>query len=236
MSKALQITAHLSPKEKRALLARLIQERGERAVSSPAPSRCAHQLVEAQARRTPSSVAVVAEAGELTYAELDDRANAIAHRLRALGVGPDVPVGLCLERSLDLVPALLGVLKAGGAYVPLDPNYPTERLSYMAQDAGLGVLVTSGATREVVTGCGAPELCLDEVGLGAGKGSLEGVPVVGENLAYLIYTSGSTGRPKGVEITHGSLVNFLESMAREPGMTDRDVLLAVTTLSFDIAG
>ncbi len=233
MSKALQITAHLSPKEKRALLARLIQERGERSVTPPSAPRCAHHLFEAQARRVPASVAIVASEGQLTYAQLDERANRIAHRLRELGVGPDVLVGLCVERSLDLVAAFLGVLKAGGAYVPLDPNYPAERLSYMAQDAGLGVLLTSVSTRGVVTESGAAELCLDEVVEGSSESV--SVSVGGENLAYVIYTSGSTGRPKGVEIPHGALVNFLESMSREPGLTERDVLLAVTTLSFDIA-
>ncbi len=225
--------AGMTTAEKRAMLARLIQERGERSVTPPSAPRCAHHLFEAQARRVPASVAIVASEGQLTYAQLDERANRIAHRLRELGVGPDVLVGLCVERSLDLVAAFLGVLKAGGAYVPLDPNYPAERLSYMAQDAGLGVLLTSVSTRGVVTESGAAELCLDEVGEGPSESV--SVSVGGENLAYVIYTSGSTGRPKGVEIPHGALVNFLESMSREPGLTERDVLLAVTTLSFDIA-
>ncbi|HSK75747.1 MAG TPA: amino acid adenylation domain-containing protein [Thermoanaerobaculia bacterium] len=170
--------------------------------------------------RSPEAVAVVFEGESLTYRELDRRANRLARHLRALGVGPEARVGLLLERSVDLVAAVLGVLKAGGAYVPLDPAYPAERLELMAQDAGIRVLLTSADFEAIEAQ--SPE-------------RLEGL-CDPDQLAYVIYTSGSTGRPKGVQIAHGALANFLASMAARPGLEARDTLVAVTSLSFDIAG
>ncbi len=197
-----------------------------------------HALFEAQARRTPEALALVApETGEaLAYADLNARADRLAHSLRHRGVGPGTRVAVCLERSPDLVAALLGVLKAGGAYVPLDPAHPAERLAYVLEDSAATVLLTEPRLRGLISASDAevvevgPELLAEN-----GAGSLQ--PLAGpDDLAYVIYTSGSTGRPKGVEVTHGSMVNFLASMAREPGLTAADALLAVTTVSFDIAG
>ena len=182
--------------------------------------RCIHQLVEQQAAATPDRIAVTFEGQSLTYRELDLRANRYARRLRARGVGPDVFVGIQLERSLEMVAALLGILKAGGAYVPLDPMYPADRIEYMIEDSRAPVVITQQNLAELLDESSEPVEDL------AGP----------ENLAYVIYTSGSTGKPKGVQIPHRAVVNFLETMREEPGLTPDDVLLAVTTLSFDIAG
>src|SRR3989454_1088856 len=201
------------------------------------PHACVHELFEAQVERTPDAVAVVSEDQQLTFRELNARANRVAHQLRGLGVGPEVLVGICVERSLETVEGLLGILKAGGAYVPLDPEYPKERLAFMVRDSGLKVLLTQAHLRGQLSEFDTQLVCLDS-GLHAdsherstnGRSGAEPSTV-----AYAIYTSGSTGRPKGVEITHRSLVNFLASMQAEPGLTANDILLAVTTTSFDIA-
>ena len=162
---------------------------------------------------------MVSGSEQLTYAELNERANQLAHYLRDLGVGPETVVGVCMERTVSLPVALLGVLKCGGAYLPLDPSYPRERLD-----------VDTGQTR-VCRWCSPKSTTGTRIQHGSSKTTISG-----ENLAYLIYTSGSTGRPKGVRVTHGNLVNFLLSMQTEPGLTAEDTLLAVTTLAFDIAG
>src|SRR5271165_1819759 len=203
-------------------------------------SKCIHELVEEQAGHTPEAVAVVFESTQLTYRELNHRANQLAHHLQKLGVGPDTLVGICLERSLEMVVGLLGILKAGGAYVPLDPGYPKERLAFMVHDSGASVLLTHRGLRDQlqVENPNCQILCLDaDSGTIARSPTRNPISGVGpENLAYVIYTSGSTGRPKGVEIEHHALTNFLCSMAQEPGLSETDVLLAVTTLAFDIAG
>ncbi|HYX26173.1 MAG TPA: amino acid adenylation domain-containing protein, partial [Thermoanaerobaculia bacterium] len=185
----------------------------------PVPSGCVHEWIAAQAARTPEAVAVVFGGESLTYRQLDRRANGLALRLLELGVGPEVRVGIALERSLEMAVALLGVLKAGGAYVPLDPSYPAERLAFMREDAGLAAVLTEEFLHQVPEVARAPRS-----GVGA------------DNAAYVIYTSGSTGRPKGVQISHDALTNFLTSMAEKPGLTSEDRLVAVTSLSFDIAG
>ncbi|HKV07487.1 MAG TPA: amino acid adenylation domain-containing protein, partial [Thermoanaerobaculia bacterium] len=188
--------------------------------ATPWSGRAVHRLFEEQVDRSPEAVALVFGGESLTYRELDRRANRLARHLRAQGVEAEERVGILLERSVDLVASVLGILKAGGAYVPLDPAYPAERLELMAQDAGLRVVLTS-ADRETIE-ARSPE-------------RLEGV-CDPDRLAYVIYTSGSTGRPKGVQISHGALANFLASMAAQPGLEARDTLVAVTSLSFDIAG
>ncbi|MEA2665586.1 MAG: hypothetical protein QOI11_2530, partial [Candidatus Eremiobacteraeota bacterium] len=200
--------------------------------------RCLHELFAEQAARTPDAVAVACEGVSLTYAELDVRGNRLAHHLRALGVGPEVVVGLCMERSAELLVALLGILKTGGAYLPLDPAYPPERLAYMLADADVPVLVTHAALAERFPAGGATLVRLDaEAAAIASRPAPPGASGARpENLAYVIYTSGSTGRPKGVMIPHGALVNFLCSMAVEPGLGRTDVVAATTPLSFDIAG
>jgi amino acid adenylation domain-containing protein len=202
--------------------------------------RCVHELVEEQAEHTPEAVAVVFESTQLTYRQLNDRANQLAHHLQKLGVGPDTLVGICLERSLEMVVGLLGILKAGGAYVPLDPGYPKGRLAFMVHDSRLPVLLTHQGLRDQlqVEKPNCQILCLDAdwgtIATSPTRNPISGVSR--ENLAYVIYTSGSTGRPKGVEIEHRALTNFLCSMAQEPGLSETDVLLAVTTVAFDIAG
>ncbi|WP_186032348.1 AMP-binding protein, partial [Burkholderia gladioli] len=199
------------------------------------------ELFEAQAARTPDAVALVAGDAQLSYVELDARANRLAHHLRTLGVGPDVRVALGVERSAAMIVGLLGILKAGGAYVPLDPAYPRERLAYMLDDAAPAVLVTEAALREVLLpepGERAPVVvCLDADAAHVGTyPSTRPAPLAGpDHLAYVIYTSGSTGRPKGVCISHRALLNLLDSMQRAPGLDASDTLLAVTSLSFDIA-
>jgi amino acid adenylation domain-containing protein len=199
---------------------------------------CIHQLVEAQAERNPDATAVLFEGETLSYRELNIRANQLAYYLRDLGVGPDILVGVYLERSLEMVVALLGVLKAGGAYVPLDPSYPKERLGFMLEDAGIGILLTQHKLTADLPSRGIKTICLDSQREVIFRGDQENPENITdtENLAYVIYTSGSTGKPKGVQITRRSVVNFLNAMSRQPGITKDDVLVAVTTLSFDIAG
>jgi|GEM_PF-628006 len=278
---------------------------------------CAHGLIEEQAARTPDHVAVEGAGGSLTYAELNGRADDLAARLRASGVGPESRVAVLLERTPSMVAAVLGVLKAGGAYVPLDPAHPPERLARVLDDSGSRIVVADAAVRERLPSFGgtvvevAPSppgplspasgrkgendtaegeddsvdiplpqtwgrvASLSEPGGGAVTGSpspptlapsdpphagdrsttmpnlASSPPLVGEgwreapgwgaavspdNLAYVIYTSGSTGAPKGVGVPHGALVNFLRTMREAPGIAPDDVLMAVTTLAFDIAG
>ncbi len=211
---------------------------GWNATAADVPAITLHGWIEEQVRRTPAAPAVEFEDARLSYGELDARANRLARHLRRLGVGPDVLVGLAMERSLDLVVGVLAVLKAGGAYVPIDPEYPKERLAHMFADARVPVLVTQEALLERLPEHGARVVAVDRDAAAIAAESAE--PVTGgagpENLAYVIYTSGSTGKPKGVQIPHAAVVNFLNSMRRKPGLTSEDTLLAVTTLSFDIAG
>ena len=201
-----------------------------------------HQLVAAQADRTPEAPAVLFEDAVLTYRELDDRADQLALRLRELGVGPGVLVALLVPRSLEMMVAIIGILKSGGAYVPLEPSYPPPRLAFMMEDSQAPVVVTRADVAGLVTDDRARVICL-----GAGGTSVTSrldEPVVGggrardagpDDLAYVIYTSGSTGRPKGVEICHRSVVNLMASMARAPGLHAGQVLAALTTPAFDLS-
>ncbi len=201
---------------------------------------CLHELFAAQAAQVPDTVAVADGMQTVTYGALEERANRLAHHLRELGVALETLVGVYSERTVEMVVGLLGILKAGGAYLPLDPTYPAERLAFMLTDAGAGVLLTQeryAAELAAIGGQGVRLVCLDGEG-----GALAGWPtttpqrVAGvDNLAYVIYTSGSTGRPKGVQILHRAVVNFLEAMRRRVGLNGHDVLLSVTTLSFDIS-
>ncbi|PSB41219.1 non-ribosomal peptide synthetase, partial [Chamaesiphon polymorphus] len=199
--------------------------------------KCIHQLFEEQVAKTPKAIAVVFEQQELTYQQLNHRANQLAHHLQTLGVKPEVLVGICVERSLEMVVGLLGILKAGGAYVPLDPSYPTERLSYMVSDAEIEVLLTQENLLSTLPSHVAQVVCLDPDGGVIESHSPENLvtSVSAANLAYVIYTSGSTGAPKGVQICHSSVVNFLSDMRCFPGVSPEDTFNAVTTISFDIA-
>ncbi|NEO39726.1 MAG: amino acid adenylation domain-containing protein [Moorea sp. SIOASIH] len=175
---------------------------------------CIHQLFEEQVEKTPDAVAVVFEDEQLTYQQLNQRANQLARHLQSLGVGPEVLVGIGVERSVGMVVGLLGILKAGGAYVPLDPNYPAERLSYMLSDSGVEVLVTQQSLLESWPGNRAKVICLDHDWgfIEQYSGENLDVEIFSDNLAYVIYTSGSTGQPKGVAIVHRSVVNFSEGL------------------------
>lgn len=192
-----------------------------------------------QALRTPDATAVVAADGSLTYRALDERANRFAQLLRQRGVAAGALVGVCLGRGVNLLPALLGVLKAGAAYVPLDPGFPKERLQYMAEDASLHTVITEGRHADLAGLPRERQLRVDDDG--AALAAAACTPVDGPSggaedaTAYVIYTSGSTGRPKGVVLPQRAVCNFVASMQRQPGLHAGDRLLAVTTLSFDIA-
>jgi len=177
---------------------------------------CIHELFEAQVERTPDGIAVVFEDQHLTYRGLNTRANQLARHLQRLGVGPEVLVGLCVERSLDLVVGLLGVLKAGGAYVPLDPSYPPDRLAFMLADSQAPVLLTQERPLGDIPSSGMPVVCLDTDWVVIAQESAEN-PVSAvqvDNLAYVIYTSGSTGTPKGVQVAHRGVGNLAQAQAR----------------------
>ena len=195
------------------------------------------QLFESQARRTPDAVAVVCGERSLSYRELDLASNRLANELQRRGIGHASRVAICLDRSADLVVALLAVLKAGGAYIPLDPAYPSARLAQIVEDALPAAVLTRQVARERLPASAALIILLD-----ADAGIIERQPesppawsASPEDLAYVIYTSGSTGRPKGVQIQHRALTNLLWSMRSRPGLAAKDTLVAVTTVSFDIA-
>ncbi len=204
--------------------------------TAPRP-RCVHRWFEAQAARSPDAPAVDDGTHSLTYRQLNARANQIARQLRDLGVGPELLVGLYLHRSVNLLAALLGILKAGGAYVPLDPAYPTDRLAMMLDDAHPAVVVTEDSLRETLPATDSACLVLDGHPPTSASIPDDNLPAgaTPANLAYVIYTSGSTGKPKGVEISHAALANLLASMRTILGIEPDDALLALTTLSFDIA-
>jgi amino acid adenylation domain-containing protein len=200
--------------------------------------KCVHELFENQVEKTPEAIAVVFEDHQLTYRELNQQANQLAHYLRRLGVGSETLVGICVERSIEMIIGLLGILKAGGAYLPIDPDLPRERMAFMLEDSQALFLLTQARLGELLPDFTGARVMMDSdwQEIGRENPSNVGRPQGADNLAYVIYTSGSTGKPKGVMVNHRSVVNFLASMAREPGMSETDVVLAVTTLSFDIAG
>ncbi|MDX1935261.1 MAG: amino acid adenylation domain-containing protein [Capsulimonadales bacterium] len=196
------------------------------------------RLLEEQAARTPDRTALVFQDRTLTYAEVHARANQLAHYLRKRGAGPETLIGLCVERSADMVISALGILKAGAAYVPLDPSFPEDRLAFMVEDARMPVVITERGLLDSLPVHQAKivNLSLDHADIALESAENPSPVATAENLAYVLYTSGSTGKPKGVQIEHRALVNFLFSMKEKPGLSQDDVLAAVTTLSFDIAG
>ena len=196
--------------------------------------KCIHQLFETQVEKTPDAVAVVFKDRHLTYQQLNQRANQLAHHLQSLEVGPDILVGICLKRSVEMVVGLLGILKAGGAYVPLDPHYPPERLSYMLADAGVKVLLTQQSLLESLPSHTARVVCLDTDEKTIEQHSQENleVGVHSDNLAYAIYTSGSTGEPKGVSIIHRGVVRLVTE-TNYANFTSQEVFLQLAPISFD---
>jgi len=200
------------------------------------PSASIQELYERQAAATPGNIAVICETEEITYRELSDQSNQFAHYLIQQGVRPGDMIGLCVDRSVNMLVVLLGVLKVGCSYVPLDPEFPQERLAFMVTDAGLEWLITQNQFASILP-LVSRTLLIDNL-----RQLLENMPVENvdqqmdqEALAFVIYTSGSTGNPKGVMVQHSAVTNFLQSMAKVPGLDSQDKLLAVTTLSFDIA-
>jgi amino acid adenylation domain-containing protein/non-ribosomal peptide synthase protein (TIGR01720 family) len=198
-------------------------------------NKCIHQLFEEQVERTPDAVAVVFEGQQLTYNELNCRANQLAHYLQSLGVKPDELVGICVERSLEMIVGLLGILKAGGAYVPFDPDYPIERLSFMLEDAAVKVLLTQQELIDKLPEHQAQLICLDADWELISQFSQDNpiTDVQATNLAYVIYTSGSTGQPKGVMLSHSNLSNHMFWMQETFPLTKTDRVLQKTPFSFD---
>ncbi|MCU1728676.1 amino acid adenylation domain-containing protein [Pseudomonas sp. 7P_10.2_Bac1] len=193
-----------------------------------------HQLIEAQAATRPDATALIFDTSTFTYADLNQRANRLAHRLRALGIGPEVRVGLAVERSAQMIIGLLAILKAGGAYVPLDPAYPAERLSYLMHDSGIELLLCQSWLRQRVPHLdGLPVLELDREDVSYQPVSNPVNLTDAHNLAYLIYTSGSTGQPKGVSVAHGPLAMHCLAIGALYGMTPDDRELQFASISFD---
>jgi amino acid adenylation domain-containing protein len=219
----------LSPRERRMVLRKC---HGRSLVY---PHTCIHQLFEQQVERCPDATAVISQGRSISYSDLNKRANQLANLLLGRGIQKECLIGLCVERGLGMIIALLGVLKAGAAYVPLDPRLPDERLRYLLDDAQPALIISDDRSWRPELGSDAiVHDRLDE--FARESNSNPQINVSPSNLAYVMYTSGSTGTPKGVSVEHGNVVNLLSSMQQEPGIVASDVLLAVTTLSFDIAG
>jgi len=198
------------------------------------PSEPVHRLIERQALVQPEAPALLCGDQALSYAALNVQANRLAHRLIASGVGPDVKVGIALERGIGMVVGLLAVLKAGGTYVPLDPDYPADRLAHMVQDSGMSLLLTQSALKARFEGPRAPlALEIDTLDVGRQPQDNPDVPVHGQNLAYVIYTSGSTGKPKGVGIGHGALLAHVRAAVDFFGLAPAERMLQFSTLNFD---
>ena len=194
---------------------------------------CFHQLFEAQVEQTPNAVAVVFQDRQLTYEELNRRANQVAHYLQKLGVKPEFKVGLCVERSPEMIIGLLGILKAGGAYLPLDPTYPQERLEFMLSDSQVNILLTTHSLKSQLPQLPSKVICLDTDDLTKESPTNLDSKVTVNNLAYLIYTSGSTGTPKGVLVTHEGLVNLTQDKIKTCQVKANNRILQFFSLSFD---
>jgi len=198
---------------------------------------CLHQLIEAQVEQTPDNIALSFDGQTLTYRELNSEANQLAHILQAEGVGPDTLVGVCMERSLEMVVALLAVLKAGGAYVPIDPTYPQERLNYMIEDSHIPILLTQSHLQDQLPQNSTKVICIDH-GWNANLTGNDKNPASAaqpDNLIYMIYTSGSTGKPKGVMNIHRAVCNRLHWMQQAYQLSNEDRVLQKTPFSFDVS-
>ena len=211
------------------------------AASAYAGEPCIHKLFEAQAAKTPEAIAVVFNDQQITYRELNQRSNRLAHYLIDHGIGPEVKVGLCLERSIEMIVGILGIIKAGGAYVPLDPEYPMQRLHYLIDDSGVVLVLTSTALGpRLLDNMDKPiaQFCLDQAPtlLEHYSDDNPGIAVAQDSLIYVIYTSGSTGTPKGVLVTHAGYTNHMQWMQHRFPITAEDKVLHKTPLSFDAAG
>ena len=229
-------TAPLSPMLSAEERHRILVEWNRTEADYPA-DKCVHQLIESQAERRPNAIAVENEDEKLTYREFNERANQLARYLRTLGVGAEIPVGICVESSMNFTVASLAVLKANGACLPLDPAYPSDRLQFMVQDAHVPVLLTNERNISLVASCTAKVICMDSIWKSIAnedRSNLEN-EITPANLAYLIYTSGSTGKPKGVMLTHGGLVNYITSAVKVYSLTSSDRQLQFSSISFDIA-
>ncbi len=194
-------------------------------------------LLQQQVKSTPEAIALHCQDHHITYAELDRRTNQLAHYLHRVGVGPEERVGLCMDRSLDLVIGLSGILKAGGAYVPLDPCYPQERLAFILEDAQVSVLLTQQKLMAQLPSLQTQVICVDTEQIFISQESIE-LPYTRtqlDNAAYVIYTSGSTGIPKGVVVTHRSLLNHCTEVGRRYELQANDRVLQFASISFDVA-
>jgi natural product biosynthesis luciferase-like monooxygenase protein len=196
---------------------------------------CIQDLFGNMARVNPDRTAVIYENEQLSVQELNRRANRLAHHLQSLGIGPQMLVGICVERSLDLLVGLLGILKSGGAYVPLDPAYPRDRLAFVIEDAKMPVIVTNCRLAEHLPPSAASLICLDSGDFLSQREDEPVSAVRADNAAYVIYTSGSTGRPKGVMVSHRNVINFFCGMDKRIGCDEQDTILALTSISFDIS-
>ena len=224
----------MSPNEHRQLLIEFNDTR-----TNYPEGKCIHELFAARAQNAPDNVAVVFENRYLTYAQLETRANQLAHHLQGLGVGPEVPVAICMDRSLEMVVGILGILKAGGAYVPLDPEYPRERLAYVIEDVHAPVLLTQKSLRDRMPELGSAMVCVDsdwEKIARARRKQHPSIDTTARNLAYVIYTSGSTGHPKGVMVEHAGLTNAINWIMETLGLSSSDRCILKTPITFDAAG
>ncbi|MEA5601256.1 non-ribosomal peptide synthetase [Nostoc sp. UHCC 0252] len=197
--------------------------------------KCVHELFAAQVELTPDAVAIQQEGQQLTYRQLSDRANQLAHYLQSLGVKAETLVGICVERSLEMIVGLLGILKAGGAYIPLDPAYPKERLTDILEDTQLDILLTQARFQDKLADYPGTKICLDsDWGIIARQNTSNPISDVQlDNLAYIIYTSGSTGKPKGVMVEQRSLINFVMTATHEYGINAGDKILQFASICFD---
>ncbi len=200
--------------------------------------KCIHHLVAEQAEKTPEATAATFQDTRITYQDLDRKGNQLAHYLHKIGVGPDVLVGICIERSFDMLIGLLGILKAGGAYVPLEPSLPMERLQYMIEDGRVTLALTQDSLRRLLPEIGLRAICLDSEWseISQESANTPSYSVTVDNLAYVIYTSGTTGKPKGTMVAHSSLVNHALAFGKQIEMSPNDRVLQFISLSFDAAG